>query len=240
MHSGFLQATSASASCLSNLTPEITVALPRCSSDSRYAHQDTAPIADTNQLYKEDAEGPQTIQRLVLRKRTTSPYQIKLPYMADRLRVRRGASPAHKADAEATQTSAIPGAQVALGRTTPLFSGRLPIDDAELPALCTDVTRAVDNGISTPYLSTLDTWSEICEDLCRAMEIFSVVSDVAPANLFTSDTAPLKSATTPTTTAFRSSLDKVADPSCEALKASALSCLGPWSSFVFPLSAVRL
>ena len=72
-------------------------------------------------------------------------------------------------------------------------------------------------GITLP---AADTWTEICEDLCRAMEVLSVLSDL--------DTGSLDSS--PSTTALQSSQSR-----------SFVLCLGSgnlWNSYVFPRLAI--
>lgn len=93
-----------------------------------------------------------------------------------------------------------------------LESDTVPADDAQHD-------RPLTIRISPPRGTTLpaaDTWTEICEDLCRAMEVLSVLSDLDAGSLDPS-------------------------PSMATLQAShsrsfAL-CLGPgdlWNSYVFP------
>ncbi|PIL36503.1 hypothetical protein GSI_00192 [Ganoderma sinense ZZ0214-1] len=226
-------------------TPTVaTVALPR--EDPRVILT-PVPIPAADTLFISDGhEEPQTIRKLVLRKRTTSPYQIKLPLMTDRLRVRNGKLVIHAfSDKDAEHPSKttfstnngpkpLPGPILNSVITTSLLPEGLFSIHAPVPVypphrgvLDTDATPATDARhdhpltirISPPRGSALpaaDTWTEICEDLCRAMEVLSVLSDLDTGSLDPS----------PSTTNLQPSQSR-----------PFVLCLGSgdiWNSYVYP------
>ncbi|KAM5540659.1 hypothetical protein V8D89_005690 [Ganoderma adspersum] len=187
------------------------VALPR--EDLRVVLPPASVPAAGIPTVSEGPEEPQTIRKLVLRKRTTSPYQIKLPLMTDRLRVRNGKLVVHafsEKDAEHPSKATLPtnnGPKTPPGPThnsgvkasllpEALFNIRAPVpvypphrgvlDPNASPVNDTRHDHPLTIRISPPRGSALpaaDTWTEICEDLCRAMEVLSVLSDLDTGSL---------------------------------------------------------
>ncbi|KAH9887703.1 hypothetical protein C8Q73DRAFT_712939 [Cubamyces lactineus] len=248
---------------------DVAVLLPRCRSGAFESSPlepgintvpDLEPI-DLWSLYELVSEGPQTVQRLVLRKRTTSPYQIKLPFMTDRLCVRRSASPR-------TPQSCLP---VSLEENVfrSVMEAQPSPNGATLPPSITSGTRCEEQSrmadvqdnrsadsqrlslhgpnddpaldgpgtLFTPTLSTLDTWSEICEDLCRAMEVFAVLSEVAPARFFSEATDLPQDGSQmllATLAAGTSTYCLASSLGLEPESSTANVLAGPWNSFVFP------
>ncbi|TBU43958.1 hypothetical protein BD309DRAFT_67595 [Dichomitus squalens] len=185
-------------------------------------------------------EEPQTIRKLVLRKRTTSPYQIRLPSMSDRLRVRNGKLVVH---ADTTSKPAIPASRsprpyfnqtrrpaprtLSHPNGAPNIHVPRPVYPPYFKRPDLDQSANVDGPhehpfnicISPPHVSgihAVDTWSEICEDLCRAMEVLSVLSDL--------DTNPMDPSPSMT---FGCSL-----PPCSVAVSPGLG--DHWHSYVFP------
>ncbi|KAI0368463.1 hypothetical protein BV20DRAFT_464859 [Pilatotrama ljubarskyi] len=225
---------------------------------------------------------PQTIQKLVLRKRTTSPYQIKLPFMVDRLRAPRRPSRTCAPSPVARKTSGevpsirtvAPVQHVATelrsgcGSAPPSTTGRSPTtagcatlqcgdsfaafgrgsfedttntspqdalssEDPSLPGLSTPspAVEAVADGPARSPLTSLDTWSEICEELCRAKEVFAGISGVGVPNSYAFD-APLSCSSTQdrsipgaSPSALFSTPNALPSPTCTIFA-------GPWSSYV--------
>ncbi|KAI0655273.1 hypothetical protein C8Q70DRAFT_1109043 [Cubamyces menziesii] len=260
--------TSSKSLLLSYTSTDTTVLLPRSLSGVPSALEPGVSTVngpgsiDSWSLYEAVSEGPQTIQRLVLRKRTTSPYQIKLPLMTDRLCVRRSASPRTPevrppVSMEESVLESVrdvqpppPNRATLSPYNLPGFhpeaqfrSGDMPQHHAVNPPLSTHASKhdiALDNAstlVPGSTIPTSDTWSEICEDLCRAMEVFAILSEVAPARFFSEATdlpqdssqMLLATASATSTSCLASSLD-LGPRSFDATNVLA----GPWSSFVFP------
>ncbi|KAI0666159.1 hypothetical protein C8Q78DRAFT_476473 [Trametes maxima] len=252
------------------------ISLPRSPNPGGHVYVVLTPptpllLDDTQTLHEGAAEVSQTVQKLTLRKRTTSPYQIKLPYMTDRLRAKKGTHstlsetrhPAH----EGTPTSRGTEAQVVANACTSACAGAgIPFSTSHRPAFLSarlpqgtlaDATGNPDpKVISKPIgsspgpiarpcagelelprihatasmLPTQDTWGEINEELCREMEVFTVLSAVAPSHFFafeetpTGPSLPPASRTPSAPRAWRSS----GEPGSTTRG-------GPWSSFVFPV-----
>lgn len=206
---------------------------------------------------------PQTVQRLVMRKRTTSPYQIKLPFMEDRLRARRSVPGSSVLEAvvnsqpsgpetEAASTRIGPAAFTQRTKTPAPLGGSFSLDhNARVfmpPSRC--VTATLPQGetrtsiegptaseppsagdVFPPFilhtLPTLDTWSEICEDLSRAMEVFTVLANVAPARFLV-----------PPSQTFSVELPSPCSFQSHKLDRSPATPASPWNSFVFPCFGV--
>ncbi|KAI0829192.1 hypothetical protein BC628DRAFT_1359605 [Trametes gibbosa] len=202
---------------------------------------------DPQALYSGLAEACQTIHRLVLRKRATSPYQIKLSHKTGRMRAARIplSGPREVERQPAAGDSVGPQPDIPQGVVHP---------DGPVPSACSfqllpwhtqDGPRAIvpshpgarvgnDGGLEAAVglartLSTLDTWSEICEDLCRAMEVFTVLSEVAPKTEYAHDW--------PSSCASISGLHALprstVDVSC-AMGSRSGRAGQAWNSFVFP------
>ncbi|KAI1792526.1 hypothetical protein LXA43DRAFT_1093494 [Ganoderma leucocontextum] len=180
-----------------------TVALPR--EDPRVGLTPVSALAAGISIASDGHEEPQTIRKLVLRKRTTSPYQIKLPLMTDRLRVRNGKLVIHTYSEKDTEHPSKPTLSTNNGPKALLydsavktlllpegvFSIHAPVpvcpphrgvlDPDAVPAGKAQHDRPLNIRISPPRGSAIpaaDTWTEICEDLCRAREVLSVLSDL--------------------------------------------------------------
>ncbi|KAI0637565.1 hypothetical protein C8Q77DRAFT_375033 [Trametes polyzona] len=168
-----------------------------------------------------------------MRKRATSPYQIKLSYMAGRLRAPRGTPSGPE---EAPQAAAKPGStpknREPLPSVLPTISVEAPYEiystsgpaGGRIDAILSEHSLATISEHPTdtytpPSLSTMDTWTEICEDLARAMEVFTVLSTVAPAKL---------------SSALEPSLSPSPSVVFDVTKHSPMYPSGPWNSFVFP------
>ncbi|KAI9059019.1 hypothetical protein FKP32DRAFT_1680151 [Trametes sanguinea] len=189
------------------------------------------------------SEESQTVQQLVLRKRTTSPYQIKLPYMSDRLRARRIASadaskptlvrPFTAAGEVVEPTTAPVTIQPSLSCLPPLSVPTVLLSDGISTQCVYGHDDALHASMTTIGLSSLDTWSEICEDLSRAMEVFAVLSDVAPPQYFALEASPLDA---PSRSAHSvSQLPGLLHvPSSLEPTSPWMNMSGTWSSFVFP------
>lgn len=195
-----------------------------------------------------------------MRKRTTSPYQIKLPFMEARLRARRSASGGSVPEVVANSQPPGPATEAASTRIGPAAStqrmnasstlgGSFPLDhNARVfmpPSRCATTTAhhgeigpskegPTDSGTPSagvafilPTLSTLDTWSEICEDLSRAMEVFTVLADVSPARFLVPHSHCLSTDLPPPCSFQSHKLDR--SPATPA---------SPWNSFVFPCFGV--
>ncbi|KAI0640543.1 hypothetical protein C8Q79DRAFT_1015074 [Trametes meyenii] len=234
-------------------------------------------LDDAQNLYEEAAEVSQTVQRLTLRKRTTSPYQIKLPYMTDRLRVKKGTptsppemqQPAPEAvatlrrtdvqvvsDSNCATSQSGSGMPIRTGHRSAFLSVRLPqgtlVDPAGNPDPKVVSNSAVGSSpgpiarpptaeippvyIAAPtILSSLDTWGEINEELCREMEVFAVLSAVAPSHFFASEEVlripgPVLPRATRTSSARAARGPWLGGP-----EGGPTRWAGPWSSFVFPV-----
>ncbi|KAI0333436.1 hypothetical protein GY45DRAFT_1368429 [Cubamyces sp. BRFM 1775] len=245
---------------------DTTVALPRRRSsaapqlESAISTEPRLEPISSWDLYEPVSEGPQTIQRLVLRKRTTSPYQIKLPFMTDRLCVRRSASARTQEvcspvspeentikvviEAQSSPSSAILSPPNTLGshpEAQPQMGNMQENRSTHPQSLDTHVSN--DNlvlndpgSLVPPTLSTLDTWSEICEDLCRAMEVFAVLSEVAPPRFFEATNLSQNRIQMPHAgVAPGTSTSRFSDPlDLEPITTTTNVLTGPWSSFVFP------
>ncbi|OSD01970.1 hypothetical protein PYCCODRAFT_460425 [Trametes coccinea BRFM310] len=228
-----------------------TVCIPRPASlpDPSYPCSPSAhaSLLDPRKLYESATEEAQTVQRLVLRKRTTSPYQIKLPYMSDRLRARRVASTATPKAALACPTIVVeevvgpvtvtvPSAiQPSLSCQSPLVAPTALIPDGVSGhfAYAEVTVEALRPSMTVQGLSSLDTWSQICEDLSRAMEVFAVLSEVAPAQYFALDAPPLESLSRSAHSVSRLPAYLHVPSSLEP-SSPWVNMSGPWSSFVFP------
>ncbi|KAH9853308.1 hypothetical protein C2E23DRAFT_903077 [Lenzites betulinus] len=188
-------------------------------------------------------EGLQTIQRLTLRKRATSPYQIRLSRTTERMRAPRSPlSGPPEVEKQPTTPDIIEilshsKDSVALPNG-PYLSAcsfqRLPSQTPEGPWLAPNRPSTSlqpdghqDQTFGRHTLSTLDTWSEICEDLCRAMEVFTVLSEVASAKYFAPDH--------PSSLLSTTSLETLPNDDGYVLDAY-WRPTGPWNSFVYPVS----
>ncbi|KAI0688649.1 hypothetical protein C8T65DRAFT_674187 [Cerioporus squamosus] len=87
--------------------PRVAVALPRSPLRLELSPSSSSQLCSPS-------EESQTARKLILRKRATSPLQVKLPFMSDRLRVRRGkpASPPSSPTA-GTQSGTLPSSPAA-------------------------------------------------------------------------------------------------------------------------------
>ncbi|KAL1939630.1 hypothetical protein VTO73DRAFT_9663 [Trametes versicolor] len=245
-----------------NMHPRVKISLSR-PQDAVCHSEAPATYPDTRVLYGEAVDGPQTVQRLVMRKRTTSPYQIKLPFMEDRLRARRSTSGSSVPEVIANPQPSGPETEDAFTRVGPApFTHRAktssPLDgsfsldhNARVfmpPSQCVTVTapqgetRTSIGGptaseppsaedVFPPFilhtLPTLDTWSEICEDLSRAMEVFTVLANVAPARFLV-----------PPSQTFSVELPPPCSFQSHKLDRSPATPASPWNSFVFPCFGV--
>ncbi|OJT02317.1 hypothetical protein TRAPUB_7157 [Trametes pubescens] len=235
--------------------PRVRISLPQ-PQDAFCRIEAPAAYPDIRVLFGDVADGPQTVQRLVMRKRATSPYQIKLPFMADRLRARRSASGGSVPEVVANPQLSGPGTETAsthIGRgvlaqrtNTSTLGGSFSLDhNARVfipPSRCviatshhseTTLSKKTPSSEDAfpPFilhtLSTLDTWSEICGDLSRAMEIFTVLADAAPARF---SVFPSQS--------FSEDLPPPCSFQSHKLDRTPTAPTSPWNSFVFPCFGV--
>ncbi|KAI0352524.1 hypothetical protein OH77DRAFT_1428569 [Trametes cingulata] len=290
---------SISTQATSNATPTdahfagIRVLLPRCLCIS--SESTLVPLGrplSTEASCNEAAEGPQTAQKLVLRKRTTSPYQIKLPFMADRLRAPRRPHPTAYSAPNATERSrnsvsdsctarpesvetelrsssgppptpgpsSPPAAYVTAQRNAPtpvaFLSAFYALENALAAnppgALALDTPpsglsalrgEGVDDAAGPRSIASFDTWSEICEDISRAMESCAVLSCAPVADGRCASSIPLPCQSSRQSQVPLRSADGAA--SCAWLSVSraihhpaSSTAVSPWNSSVFPCFVV--
>ncbi|CDO76372.1 hypothetical protein BN946_scf185011.g36 [Trametes cinnabarina] len=226
---------------LSSSSPNVIVHLPRSHSLSVYRSLSPAhpSLLESKCLPCSVPEEPQTVQRLILRKRTTSPYQIRFPHMSDRLRVRRAASAA-TSKRPAIDPKVVVEEVAVLPRTVPCTTQRSLSHLPPMRGVSTLPSRPVVGAqgeaprpfTTTEGLSSIDTWTEICKELTRAMEVFAVLSDVAPAHYFSLEAPPPGSLSQSRLYAHST------DPAALRPASPWVTASGLWSSFVFPLVVV--
>ncbi|KAI0773615.1 hypothetical protein C8Q74DRAFT_769765 [Fomes fomentarius] len=167
----------------------------------------TTAVKPLNGTYDRDEE-VRSIRPLVMRKRKSSPYQIKLPYMTERLRASHPKAPKRipatqptKRDQEANSgpnvSEPIPPPSLA---EPPVVAGTAVHDSIiqtanSLKAAADECATAVSGSGVPPHvftdgelkegggISASDTWADISADLGCAREILAFLSDLARSPL---------------------------------------------------------